>query len=301
MLPTDKITEIFFHIDEFSKEFNKTMKSNTIADDKKHRNKPCKMSDSEVATIVVLFHLGGYRCLKHFYLQHVCKCMKNEFPKTLSYNRFVELQEKTALLLLCFLKMCRLGQCTGVSFIDSTRIHVCDNKRIMRNRVFKTIAQRGKSTMGWFYGFKLHLICNDRGDLLNFTLTPGNVDDRQPLYGEKIIKDLFGKLFADKGYISSALFNKLWFDGIHIITTIKRNMKDRYITMNDRIILRKRALIETINDELKNICQVEHTRHKSLDNSFTNMMAGLIAYSYLPKRPSINIEFEPDTQMFLPF
>ena len=155
--------------------------------------------------------------------------------------------------------------------------------------------------MGWFYGFKLHLICNDRGDLLNFSLTPGNVDDRQPLYGEKIVKELFGKLFADKGYISAALFNKLWFDGIHIITTIKKNMKDRYITMNDRIILRKRALIETINDELKNICQVEHTRHRSLDNFFTNVMAGLIAYSYMPKRPSINVDFEPDAQMFLPF
>ena len=82
---------------------------------------------------------------------------------------------------------------------------------------------------------------------MNFSLTPENVDDRQPLYGEKIVKDLFGKLFADKGYISAALFNKLWFDGIHIITTIKKNMKDRYINMNDRIILRKRALIETIN------------------------------------------------------
>lgn len=301
MLPDSKITEIFFVIDEFSQVFDATIKEKLISDGKVHRNKPCKMSESEVATILVLFHLGGYRCLKHFYLQYVCKHMSNDFPKTLSYNRFVELQAKISLMLVCFLKMCRLGECTGVSFVDSTKLCVCDNKRIPRHKVFAGIAQRGKSSMGWFYGFKLHLVCNDKGELLNFVITPGNVDDREPLTSSNLVKELMGKLFADKGYISENLFNRLFFDGIHLITTVRKNMKERYMTQNDRIILRKRAIIETINDELKNICQIEHTRHRSLANFISNLIGGLTAYTFLPKKPSINIELEPMAQYFIPF
>ncbi len=229
MLPDSKITEIFFVIDEFSQVFDATIKKKSVCDGKVHRNKPCKMSESEVATILVLFHLGGYRCLKHFYLQHVCKHMNNDFPKTLSYNRFVELQAKVSLMLVCFLKMCRLGECTGISFVDSTKLCVCENKRIPAHKVFAGIAQRGKSSMGWFYGFKLHIVCNDKGELLNFVITPGNVDDREPLTSGNLLKEVMGKLFADKGYISESLFNRLFFDGIHLITTVKWNMKERYL------------------------------------------------------------------------
>lgn len=301
MLPDSKITEIFFVIDEFSLLFDSTIRRKSIPDGKAHRNKPCKMSQSEVATILVLFHLGGYRCLKHFYLQYVCKHMNRDFPKTLSYNRFVELQSKVSLPLICFLKMCRLGECTGISFVDSTKLHVCDNKRIPRHKVFEGIAQRGKSSMGWFYGFKLHLVCNDKGELLNFVITAGNVDDREPLTSSNLLKEVMGKLFADKGYISEGLFNRLFFDGIHLITTVRKNMKDRYMTNNDRIILRKRAIIETINDELKNICQIEHTRHRSFDNFISNLIGGLTAYTFLPKKPSIKVEFEQIAQYFIQF
>ena len=177
--------------------------------------------------------------------------MNNDFPKILSYNRFVELQSKVSLMLVCFLKMCKLGDCTGISFVDSTKLCVCDNKRSPRHKVFAGIAQRGKSSMGWFYGFKLHLVCNDKGELLNFVITPGNVDDREPLTSSNMLKELMGKLFADKGYISESLFNHLFFDGIHLITTVRKNMKERYMTQDYRIILRKRAIIATINDELK--------------------------------------------------
>lgn len=301
MLPTSKVIEIFYSIDEFSKVFDSSIKEKSVPDGKLHRNKPCKMSESEVATILVLFHLGGYRCLKHFYLQYVSQHMKEDFPDLVSYTRFVELQEKISFMLVCFLKMCQLGQCTGISFVDSTKLHVCNNKRIPRHKVFAGIAQRGKSTMGWFYGFKLHLVCNDKGELLNFIITPGNVDDREPLTGSNLLKGVLGKLFADKGYISEKLFNHLFFDGINLITTVRKNMQQRYMTANDRIILRKRAIIETVNDELKNICQIEHTRHRSFANFISNLIGGLTAYTFLPKKPSINVEFEKNAQMFLPF
>ncbi len=143
--------------------------------------------------------------------------------------------------------------------------------------------------MGWFYGFKLHLIINDNGEILDFILTPGNVDDREPLKNMDLHKRIFGKLFGDKGYISKNLFEQLFVDGVHLITKLRKNMKNALLLLHDRIMLRKRALIESVNDELKNICQIEHTRHRSFDNFIINLLSALAAYSFFDKKPSINI------------
>ncbi len=143
--------------------------------------------------------------------------------------------------------------------------------------------------MGWFYGFKLHLIINDKGEILDFILTPGNVDDREPLKNMDLHKRIFGKLFGDKGYISKNLFEQLFVDGVHLITKLRKNMKNALLLLHDRIMLRKRALIESVNDELKNICQIEHTRHRSFDNFIINLLSALAAYSFFDKKPSINI------------
>ena len=220
-----------------------------------------------------------------FYVQ---RHMQAEFPNTVSYNRFVELSSSVLMPMAMFLKTCCLGTCTGISFVDSTPIRVCNNKRIKRNKVFKDIAQVGKSTMGWFYGFKLHIVINDRGEILNFAITQANVDDREPLKNESFLRAVFGKLFADKGYISEKLTQILFVNDIHLITNIRNNMKNCLMTMNDKITLRKRSVIETVNDELKNICQLEHSRHRSFNNFIVNIVAGLIAYDFLPKKPSIN-------------
>lgn len=163
----------------------------------------------------------------------------------------------------------------------------CNNKRIQRNKVFKGIAAVGKSTMGWFFGFKLHLIVTDRGELVNFVITQGNVDDREPIKDENFTRNVFGKLFADKGYIGKELFEMLFINGIQLITRLKKNMKGAMMSFADAILLRKRSIIETINDELKNICQIEHSRHRCFTNFITNMISGLIAYSFFPKKPSI--------------
>lgn len=141
--------------------------------------------------------------------------------------------------------------------------------------------------MGWFYGFKLHIVINDKGEILNFAITQANVDDREPLKNEGFLKAVFGKLFADKGYISEKLTNILFVSDVHLITSIRNNMKNSLMTMNDKIMLRKRSVIETVNDELKNICQIEHSRHRSFINFAANLIAGLIAYSFLPKKPAI--------------
>ena len=235
--------------------------------------------------------------MKHFYLNYVQKHLTKEFPNTVSYNRFTELMQSSVLAMSMFLKTCCLGDCTGISYVDSTPVRVCKNKRIKRNKVFKGIAELGKSSMGFFFGFKLHLIINDKGEILNFVITQGNVDDREPLKNQKFVDKIMGKLFGDKGYISSELTQLLFIDGIQLITNIKKNMKNCLMEMSDKILLRKRSVIETVNDELKNICQIEHSRHRSFGNFISNLVAGLIAYSFFPKKPSIKFEMEYTNQI----
>lgn len=288
----DKITEIFCEIDDFCIEFYKTIDNHSIEENngKKKRKRKFKMSDSEVITILVFFHLKQFRNLKHFYVNYVQKHLSEEFPETVSYQRFVELEKKVFLPMSVFLKMHCLGECTGVSFIDSTPLKACHIKREKQHKVFAGFAQKGQCSMGWFFGFKLHLVINDKGEIIDFLFTEGNVDDRAPLKNKNFHNKLFGKLFGDKGYISKNLFEEMFIDGIHLVTKIRKNMKNSLMDLQDKITLRKRALIETVNDQLKNICQIEHTRHRSVDNFLANLVSGLIAYHFLPKKPSINSE-----------
>jgi len=292
MFSKDKVIEIFCTVDDFCKEFDleiKKLKRVQLPEDKKHRNRALSMSDSEIITILIGFHLGAHRTFKHYYQQVVQGYWADLFPKTLSYNRFVEVQHRYFIVMALFLKQKCLGQCTGISFMDSTTMKVCKNQRIHNHKVFKGLAERGRSSMGWFYGFKLHLVCNEKGELLSFYLTKGNVDDRNPKHIKKLTEQLFGKMYADKGYISRALWEMLFADGIQLFTKLKKNMKGHIMELRDKILLRKRAIIETINDELKNLCQIEHTRHRSVNGFIMNILGALVAYSFFPKKPSLNL------------
>lgn len=292
----DKITEIFYLTDEFCLEFQKSIEGHLLGNSPK--KKPI-MSQSEVISILIIFHGMQHKNIKHFYLNYVQKHLVHLFPNTVSYNRFVELSQQVILPMTMFLKMQCLGECTGITYVDSTPIRVCKNKRIKRNKVFKDIATVGKSTMGWFFGFKLHLIVNEKGDILNFVITQGNVDDRTPLNDSKFLVKIKGKLYGDKGYISSKLTQLLFVDGIQLITGIRDKMKNCLLELKDKILLRKRSVIETINDELKNICQVEHSRHRSFENFISNLISGLIAYSFFPKKPAIKYDVKITDQIAL--
>ena len=181
---------------------------------KRKYHRTSTMSKSEIMLILILFHDLGYRCLKHFYLEKICKHMRYLFPKIVSYNRFVELEKEVAIPLVLFIKKVLLGKCTGIRFVDRIPLRVCKNQRIHIHKTFKGIAQRGKCSMGWFLGFKLHLICNERGELLNFMITFGDVDDRKPLEYKFFVEFVYGKLVGDKGYIGKNLFERLFVDGI---------------------------------------------------------------------------------------
>lgn len=295
MITYDKVSDIFCIVDEFCKNFEQTTKNFIIG---KRSTRPSTMSNSEVISILIFFQMSGFKCFKHYYIHYVQRHMQAEFPKTVSYNRFIELSHGVIMPLTIFLKTCCGGACTGISFVDSTPIRVCKNKRIKANKVFKGIAAVGKSTMGWFYGFKLHIIINDRGEILNFLISQGNMDDREPLKSEGFLKKIFGKLFGDKGYISQNLFEILFTDGIHLVTGIRNKMKNSLMSMNDKIMLRKRSVIETVNDELKNICQIEHSRHRSFTGFIVNILAGLTAYSFFPKKPSIKYQTVKTSQLY---
>lgn len=283
----DSILDLFCSVDTFWQVFEPWWATQQLAAAKPLRRRATRMHPSEIMTIAILFQQSHYRTFKAFYIEHVQVHLRSEFPHLVSYNRFIELLPRVLVPLTMYLHT-QLGTCTGISFVDSTCLRVCHNARIHSHRVFKVDARRGKTSVGWFYGFKLHLMVNDRGEILAFCLTPGNVDDRHPV--PRMVRRLFGKLFGDKGYISQALAEQLFVEqGVQLITRLKKNMHNRLMNLSDKLLLRKRAIIETINDQLKNICQIEHSRHRSPVNFLVHLLAGLTAYCRQPKKPSLDL------------
>jgi hypothetical protein len=283
------LTRLFCDADDFCQWFIAEWEKTLIEDGSKKRNRKRSLSQSEIITIIVYYHQSGYKTFKWFYEKYVCKRMQQEFPKLVSYNRFIELLPDV-LIPLTFFMQSRCGKGDGIAFIDSTPLRVCNNLRIPRHKTFKEEAGRSKSSTGWFYGFKLHLLVDDCGNILSFRITRGNVDDRTPV--PSMLKNFIGKVFGDRGYVSKKLTDLLALDEVEFITTLKKNMKPRVLAAFDKLLLRKRSIIETINDQLKNIFDLEHSRHRSLTNYMLNIVACLVAYSYQEKKPSLNIRRE---------
>ncbi|ALG69229.1 IS982 family transposase [Beggiatoa leptomitoformis] len=278
------LTRLFCEVDDFCNAFIPEWEKTQLNDGCKKRRRTRSLSPSEIITLIVLYHSSGYRTFKWFYTRH--QHLSQAFPKLVSYNRFIELLPDILIPLTFFMKSrCATGK--GIAFIDSTPLRVCDNLRISRHQTFKEEAQRGKSSTGWFYGFKLHLLVDDCGQILSFRITRGNVDDRKPV--PSMLKNFIGKVFGDRGYLSKKLAALLALDDVELITTLKKNMKPRVLAAFDKLLLRKRCIIETINDQLKNIFDLEHSRHRSLTNYMINVVASLVAYSYQDKLPSLNI------------
>jgi transposase len=288
----ESLTELFCDVDDFCQSFLPVWRKQLVSAGAIERQRKRSLSVSEIMTILIHFHQSHYRDFKAYYTDYVLERLRREFPGVVSYTRFVEFIPSVLIPLCVYLRKHCFGTCTGISYIDSTALAVCKNPRIHSHRVFAGLAKRGKTSTGWFFGFKLHLIFNERGELLNLRLTPGNTDDRKPV--AKMVRRLFGKLFADKGYLSQKLLEELLRTfNIQLITGIRSNMQNRLIPLMDKLLLRKRAITETIIDQLKNISQIEHSRHRSPINFFVNLMCGLIAYSHQPKKPSLNLRTLP--------
>jgi len=279
------ITALFCCLDDFCKIYLEWEKHRLIGF-VRQRYRSCNLELSELLTIMVCFHLSPCKIFKYYYLYHLPLAHKHDFPNLFSYNRFVQLQPRL-FVPLCLLLHSLYGQKTGIYIADSTHLPVCHNKRINRNRVFKEIAARGKTTMGWFYGMKLHIVVNNKGEIMAVKITTGNVDDRTVL--DYLTQALEGILLADKGYISKKLFADLYQRGLKLITGIRRNMKNYLMPLIEKILLRKRFLVETVFDILKIHMNISHTRHRSPTNFCVNLLAGIVAYQMKNTKPKMNM------------
>jgi hypothetical protein len=290
------IVEIFCDIDDFCKHWLQGANDKMLPNPQRKRQRQCRLSVSEIMTIMLLFHLSHYRTFKDYYRECVEQELRDYFPKLVSYHRFLELELSMIVPLSAYL-MSKTGNATGLYYVDSTSLKVCHNRRINRHKTFAGIAERGKTSVGYFFGFKLHLVFNHQGELMSFCLTRGNVDDRQPL--SKLFKGLKGLAAGDKGYISKKHEEQLAKQDLRLITKVRRNMKKRALTAFEKYFLSQRSLIETIIDQLKAICQIEHTRHRKPDNFVVNLLAGLAAYVVRPRKPQLKFDKLPGSSLLL--
>lgn len=280
---TDLIT-IFCETDDFCKEFQSQIKLG-----KKKRNRAMALTMSEVMTISIWFHYSGFNTFKDYYTKMVQPYMKNDFPNLVSYNRFIELRKTIIVPTLIMLCTKKLGFCTGISIIDSFKLEACHIKRSYSHKALQGIAKKGKTSMGWFYGMKVHIIINHLGEIITFYISSGNVADNNELVLFKMTKKIIGKLFGDKGYIvNQKRFEQLYKKGVHLITKIRGNMQNKLIDLTDKLLLRKRGVIESVGDILKEHMQMEHTRHRSVWSFFLHIFTSLIAYQMRDKKPSLS-------------
>lgn len=278
------INAIYFLVDEFCKIYLQWQKHRLVGEVGKTRLRDNLMSLSEMLTVMIIYHTSPCREFKFFYLHCLEVRHKDKFPKLLSYNRFVELMPRLLIPLVCLFHRLS-GKKEGIYFIDSTKMQICHNKRTNSNRVFKGLAKIGKSSYGWFMGFKLHLIINTKGQIIAAKITQGNVDDRDVV--RDMTENLSGKIAGDKGYISKSLFDDLFRRGLKIITGIKTNMKNYLFLLQEKILLRKRSVIESVFNIMKNHMNLEHTRHRSPINFLVNAISCLVAYQFKTNKPTI--------------
>lgn len=281
------IVEIFCDIDDFCNTHIKDIRERALPNDgKKRRDRKTAMSESEMVTLLVLFHLSHYRTFKDFYISCVLEDLSSYFPKAVSYARFVALTPRVLESLTCYV-LSKTGAQTNLYYVDSTKLVVCHNRRIHNHQVFKGIAQRGHSSVGYFFGFKLHLAINHQGELMSFCLTRGNVDDRKVVL--KLMQGLSGLAAGDKGYIDKKLEEKLLGQGLKLVTKVKKNMKKKMLGAFENFFLYQRSIVETVIDQLKSICHIEHSRHRSPINFLVNLVGGLAAYCIRPRKPAIKM------------
>jgi hypothetical protein len=234
--------------------------------------------------IFIPFDQSHYRTFKAHYPRHVQVYLRREFPCLVSHGRLVQLMPRVlALLVACLFS--GSGRCAGSSFVDSAAVAVCHNRRIHQHKVFAGRVARGHTSMDSFFGFKLHLLVNDCGELLALYLTPGYSQEVKLL--PRLVNWLIGKLLGDKGYLSQPLFEKVLEQEVQLITKLRSNMKNCLSPLAD-MLLRKRSMCETNKGQLWNISQIEHSRQCSPIIFLVNLVCVLIAYSCQPKNPSLD-------------
>lgn len=281
MLNGHQLITIFCEIDDFCKELEKNFSKSLLTGPIKGARGPnCRMTLSEIMTIQIAFQMIGYRNFKTFYTGYVKKYWLKYFPSLLSYNRFVELMPHSLCPLAIFTQI-KSGKKTGIYYIDSSCLPVCHLKRSRRNKTFDEVARYGKTSVGWFFGLKVHLVVNDRCELIAFKITQGNQNDST--VAQSLFKGLEGLAFGDKGYLGKKIFDALYKEGLKLITRKRKNMKNiAPLTKYEQQLLNQRGIIETIFNCLKHKYHIWHTRHRSIFNAMSHLVAALAAYVLEP-------------------
>lgn len=290
-----ELVKLYCQIDDFCKRFIPNWEKRLIEDNnsKKRRRKIRKsykncLAYGEIMAILILYNSSSYKCFKYFYLDFALKNLKDFFPNMPCYDRFTSIQKKAFIPLLSFLLyICKKSKRTGIYYIDSTYLEVCKNQRIYKHKTFKGVAQRGKTSVGWFFGFKLHIVINQIGEILNLNVTKGNISDSKAV--KSITKNLFGKLFGDKGYLGKELFEYLLKNNLELFTKVRKNMKQRIISRINQFLLSKRGVVETVIGQFKTRYNMVSTRYRTISNYFMNIISAVTAYQLNPRKPSINI------------
>ncbi len=281
-----KLISLFVEIDDLLLSFYSYQQKHNLLSSKKPTRVPV-LSCSEICTIIVSYHLSGYKCFEYYYKEMVLKALTSYFPKAPSYECFLSYIPRCIdVLYLWLLYSCSKSQETGLYFVDSKKIQVCHLRREKSNKIFKEYARKGKSSTGWLYGLKLHLIINNLGEIMSFDLTSGNIADNNHNLLQKLLGQLKGICVGDKGYFST-LFAFFYENGLHLLTKAKKNMKNKVSTSKHQKLINKRGIIESTFDILTSICDIEHSRHRNPISAFTNVFAGLIAYQSLESKPTV--------------
>jgi len=270
----NEFIEIFCHIDDFNQIFINVLRTHQVTDGTRKLIKSGRLDESEIMTIVIYFHLMHYRDFKHYYLFHVCKHMQSEFPGLLSYYRFVKFMQKVLLSIAVFLFTRYLSRCTGISFVDSTPISASYIKLENSNKTLKVHAIEGSCSIGWFFGLMLNFIIKEKSEMLFFILTPVNVDNIQPLTGSNQLTMIFRRLFRDKEYIFQSLFEKLFIDILRLITKLRTKLNNSLMFISDKTLFRKKSFVESVFDDLNNICQINNIRNRNSEGFIINLLSG---------------------------
>jgi len=281
----ERLVETFCAVDDFCKAFLPQWEAYLIRNGTAPRGPEPGLAISEIITILLMLHGSRFKYLKSFYNGVTGEVLRRYFPSMPCYERFVALQPSVLLPLLCFL-LSRLGQRTGIYYIDSTALAVCHNRRIGRHKTFKGLAARGKTSMGWFFGFKLHLVFNHLNEIVALKLTPGNVHDGAPV--EQLTQNLTGKLFGDKGYLGKQRVAALLKRGLVLMTKVRKNMKALPLTLIDKLLLNARNMAETIIGHIKAFSSLNLPKHRAPINAFLHLLAALTAYQLNPIKPDVS-------------
>jgi hypothetical protein len=281
----DRLVEDFCQFDDFCQAFYPPWEAQLLAQGgqpAKKRGPRAGLADSEIMTILVLYHSSRFRNFKAFYEGVVLTLLRAAFPRAPCYARFITLSQHVWVPLTVFL-LTRMGRRTGIYYIDSTPLPVCHTRRINRHKVFAGLAGRGKTSTGWFFGFKLHLVFNHERQIVALKLTPGNVNDTTPV--PDLTQDLIGKLFGDKGYVGKDLAHRLLRRGLVLMTRVRRNMKRLPVSFLDKALLNGRNIVETIIGHIKEFSSLRLPKHRSVCNAFTHLTAAIVAYQINPLPP----------------